>query len=189
VIDDECDWDGEPVDLDGCDVTGDPQLDVFGYQSPRTRAPRQGFKASPQRDWLAQSRRDRAEREARRDRQQQREEARRRQSPSSHQIVAWPREMDYQPGMGPLRAGRVTPPVAPPTPVPDLAPRAAQAVERDAVGRPAGWYRVDVTLDGRTTWTPVDQPGDGPQMTVQQSPAQQWRPVELTEPRPGTQVW
>ena len=64
MFDDEWDWDGDPVDLDACDVTGDPQLDVFGYQSPRTPGPRTGFKASSQRDWLAQSRRDRAEREA-----------------------------------------------------------------------------------------------------------------------------
>jgi hypothetical protein len=188
MVDDEWDWDGEPIDLDACDVTGDPQLDVFGYQSPR-----RDFTQKPveQYDWLAQSRRDRAEREARRNRQQQqREEARRRrESPPSHQIVAWPREMDYRPGMGQLRPGRLTPPVAPPPPVPELAPHVAQAVEHGAVGRQAGWYRVDVTPNGRTTWTPVDQPGDGPQMTVQQSPAPQRHPVELTEPGPGTQVW
>jgi hypothetical protein len=46
-----------------------------------------------------------------------------------------------------------------------------------------------MTSNGLPTWTPVDQPGDGPQMTVQQSPPPQWHPVELTEPGPGTQVW
>jgi len=61
-------WDdlrGEIVDLD---VTGDSQLDVYGYQSPRTPGPRSGFKAGPERDWLAQSKRDRQQREARRER-------------------------------------------------------------------------------------------------------------------------
>jgi hypothetical protein len=146
MVDDEWDWDGDPVDLDACDVTGDGQLDQQGYQSPQ-RVPRTWARPqSEDRDWLPNARRDRARREAKW------EEARwRRESAPSHEIVAWPREMDYGPGMGPLRPGRLR-------------------------------YRVDVTPGGRTTWTPVDQPGDGPQMTVQQSPAPQWHPVELTEP-------
>ena len=63
-------WDdlrGEIVDLD---VTGDSQLDVYGYQSPRTPGPQPGFKAMPQRDWLAQSKRDQGKRDqGKRDRQ------------------------------------------------------------------------------------------------------------------------
>jgi hypothetical protein len=39
------DWDRDQiVDLD---VTGDPQLDQFGYQSPRAPGPRPGFKSLP----------------------------------------------------------------------------------------------------------------------------------------------
>lgn len=125
MFDDEWDWDGDPVDLDACDVTGDPQLDVFGYQSPRTPGPRTGFKASSQRDWLAQSRRDRAEREARRKRQQQqREEARRqRESPPGQSAAPMVRGGRY-PQVIPqvMRAPRggdegwsAAPPVTPPS--------------------------------------------------------------------------
>jgi hypothetical protein len=60
-MDDEWDWDrDEIVDLE---ITGDPQLDQFGYQSPRrdfTPPPSQSF------DYLAQYRRDREQREQRR---------------------------------------------------------------------------------------------------------------------------
>jgi hypothetical protein len=66
---------GEPSDLDGswCDVTGNPALDVDGYQSPRRTGNLTGFTSS-QIDWLAQAKADRAKREARReaDRQQDR---------------------------------------------------------------------------------------------------------------------
>jgi hypothetical protein len=159
-MDDEWDWDrSEVVDLD---VTGDPQLDQFGYQSPRrdfTPPPSQSF------DYLAQYRRDQAERE------------RKRRAAVTNNLADTRRRNAERRGQQPQ-------PVTP-----ALAPHVAQAVERGAVGRQAGWYRVDMTPDGRTTWTPVDQPGDGPQMTVQQSPAPQWHPVELTEPGSGTQVW
>jgi hypothetical protein len=68
-MDDEWeDINGEPVDLDGgwCDVTGNPALDVDGYQSPRRTGNLTGFKSS-QIDWLAQAKADRAKREARRE--------------------------------------------------------------------------------------------------------------------------
>ncbi|MGA8254708.1 MAG: hypothetical protein WB989_29885 [Mycobacterium sp.] len=45
-----------------CDVTGDPVLDQFGYQSPR----RDFSQPVEKRDWLAQAKRDRAHRQARR---------------------------------------------------------------------------------------------------------------------------
>jgi hypothetical protein len=37
------DWDWEPDQIVDLDVTGDPQLDQFGYQSPRTPGPRPEF--------------------------------------------------------------------------------------------------------------------------------------------------
>ncbi|MGA7055361.1 MAG: hypothetical protein WBZ37_29690 [Mycobacterium sp.] len=80
------DWDQDADQIVDLDVTGDPQLDQFGYQSPRRPGPRPGFTSLPERDWLAQAKRDRQQRERRRDRQQRhREEARRRQEvPPSH---------------------------------------------------------------------------------------------------------
>jgi hypothetical protein len=48
---------------------------------------------------------------------------------------------------------------------------------------------------GLSPGTRVDAPGEGPRMTVEQTPAPQWQPVqrwahaELTEPSPGTQVF
>jgi hypothetical protein len=69
-MDDEWDdIDGEPVDLDGgwCDVTGNPALDVDGYQSPRDRRNLTGFTAHPpNQDWLVKNRADRAARAAKR---------------------------------------------------------------------------------------------------------------------------
>jgi len=103
-MDDDWDWDhDEIVDLD---VTGDPQ---FGYQSPR-----RSFRTPPpERDWLAQAKRDRQQREARRDRQGQEEKARcQRESPPSRQIVAWP-GMNYRPGIGPTGPVAQTAPVEP----------------------------------------------------------------------------
>ncbi len=74
------DWDWETDQIVDLDVTGDPQLDQFGYQSPRRPGPRSGFQSLPQRDWLAQAKRDRQQRERRRARQQRhRQEARRQQ--------------------------------------------------------------------------------------------------------------
>jgi hypothetical protein len=67
------DWDRDPDHIVNLDVTGDPQLDQFGYQSPRNMP----------RTWA---------------------------HPPSHQIVPWPPEMGYQPGMGPLRPGPLTSP-------------------------------------------------------------------------------
>ena len=65
-MDDEWDdlHDGEIVDLDGCEATGDPQLDQFGYQSPKRRGGT-GFRSTDG-DRLAKRRADRAQREQRR---------------------------------------------------------------------------------------------------------------------------
>jgi hypothetical protein len=168
------DWDGwdhsEVVDLD---VTGDPQLDQFGYQSPRRNfspPPSQSF------DWLAQAK---ADYEARQ---------RRRAAVQANQDETRRRVAERQ--RGATVAGRPQSEAR----EQQLAPRVAQAVERGAQGRAPGWWKVDVTPDGRATWTRVDQPGDnGPRVTVQQTPAPQprpqWHPVELTEPSLGTQVW
>lgn len=41
------DWDWEPDQIVDLDVTGDPQLDQFGYQSPRTPGPRPEFRVCP----------------------------------------------------------------------------------------------------------------------------------------------
>ena len=57
------DWDGYDG---GPDVTGNPALDVDGYQSPRRTGNLTGFKSS-QIDGLAQAKADRAKREARRE--------------------------------------------------------------------------------------------------------------------------
>jgi hypothetical protein len=203
------DWDWDPDHIVDPDVTGDPQLDQFGYQSPRHVPRTWAHPPASQRDWLAQSRRDYAERQRKRDRRQrQREEARRRrESPPSHNgIVPFPPGMNYQPGIGPTSSQPVNEgwsrPDVPPQPAVAQQPVSqdvAQAVERGSVGRHAGWYRVDVTPDGRTVWTRVDRPGpDGPQMTVEQVPTgisgsanspTQWQPVELHRPSDGTQVW
>jgi hypothetical protein len=61
--DDDC---CEAHDLDASDVTGDPQLDIFGYQSPTRRGQNlTGFTSSAG-DYLARSREGRAERGQRR---------------------------------------------------------------------------------------------------------------------------
>lgn len=62
------DNDGDWGDGDwGSDVTGDPQLDVFGYKSPRDRRNLTGFEAHPpNQDWLVKNRADRATRAAKR---------------------------------------------------------------------------------------------------------------------------
>ena len=86
-MDEDWDWDrDEVVDLD---VTGDPQLDVYGYQSPR----RTFHPARPANvDWLAQSKRDRAEREQRRravQRQRSQEAPAQRRDSASHEGRGW----------------------------------------------------------------------------------------------------
>jgi hypothetical protein len=69
-MDDELDWDCEPVDLDGDYATGDPQIDQLGYNSPLRRGENlTGFtdNGGELRARLrAQSERDRAAREQRR---------------------------------------------------------------------------------------------------------------------------
>ncbi len=179
-MDEDWDWDWDP------DVTGDPQLDQFGYQSPRRRGQNlTGFTASPDRDWLAQAKADRAQREQRRGAaaETRRRVAQRRGKPVAAQPVPQP-----------------APPTVAPQPVaPDLAPHVAQAVAQGMPGRDLGWWRVDVDSTGRAVWQRVAAPGDGPRITVEQTPAPaaapqparwQWRrPAELTEPDPGTQVW
>ena len=69
-MDDEFEWDrDEIVDLDGywADVTGDPALDRTGYQSPRRTGNLTGFTPHKvNQDWLAQSKKDREQRAAKR---------------------------------------------------------------------------------------------------------------------------
>ena len=72
TMDDEWDYDrDEIVDLGGgwADVTGNPAEDVTGYQTPTRRIrPLTGYvPSSPGRDWLAQSKLDRQQREAKRE--------------------------------------------------------------------------------------------------------------------------
>jgi hypothetical protein len=64
------DWDWGRDEIVDLDVTGDPQLNQFGYQSPRLtfRTP------PPERAWLAQAERERQQRERRRD-QRRRDES------------------------------------------------------------------------------------------------------------------
>jgi hypothetical protein len=159
---------------------GAGHVDQFGYRSPRRDF---GPPPSEPFDYLAQFRADQEKRERRRaavqdnlDQTRRRNAERRGQQPARN-----------------LREG-------PPQPVtPALAPHVAQAVANGMPGRDLGWWRVDVTPDGTATWTRVDAPGDGPRMTVEQTPAQpvqpqwhpvqRWAPAELTEPSPGTRVW
>jgi hypothetical protein len=187
-MDDEFEWDhdDEIVDLDGCEATGDPQLDVLGYQSPSRRGQNlTGFTSSAG-DWLARADAQRAERRQRRAavaqniaEAKQRREAR--QASRGRGVVSLPPQPDR------------------------LAPHVEQAVERGAVGRPAGWWRVDIAPDGSAQWAKVDQPGAGPQITahvpapatpqwhlVPPPPRRRWwqrRRPEEPQPSPGTRIW
>ena len=168
------------MDLDGCEATGDPQLDVYGYQSPRRRGQNlTGFTSTRRRLVLARADEMRAQRQAKRE---QRRAAVETNKAATRERVEQRRQPDPGPGS------------------PQPAPHIAQAVERGAVGRPAGWYRVDIAPDGSAQWANVDAPGDGPWITARTpapappapappAPAPQWQPVEMTEPSPGTRVW
>jgi len=165
-MDDFDDWDHEPVDIDGYgEATGDPQLDVFGYQSPRQRGG-SGFRSTDG-ERLARSRQDRAEREQRRRAAVEQNRAETKQRVAARQQPEW------------------------------LAPHVEQAVERGAVGRAAGWYRVDIAPDGSARWAKVDAPGNGPWITARtpapapqyRAPTPQWHPIEQTRPSPGTRIW
>ncbi|HWX98630.1 MAG TPA: hypothetical protein VNY55_01760 [Mycobacterium sp.] len=195
---DDWDWDrDEIVDLDACEMTGDPQLDVYGYQSPKRRGGT-GFTASPHRDWLAQAKADRAQREQRRREAVEANLAETRRRLAERNIVG-DRPQSKAPGIVPFEPGSSYQPGVGPVRQPDLAPHVADAIAQGMPGRDLGWWRVDVDAYGRAVWQRVDAPGDGPRMTVEQTPAQpvqpQWRPVqrwapaELTEPSPGTRVW
>jgi len=106
------DEDGDRDDIVDRDVTSHRQPDQFGSQSPRRPAPRTRFKGQPQRDRLAQAKRDRQQPERRREvPQRQRPAAHRDLPPSQYGIVAWPPGMNYWPGIGP------TGPMARPAPV------------------------------------------------------------------------
>jgi hypothetical protein len=168
------DWDdlhGEIVDLDGYgEATGDPQLDVYGYQSPKRRGGTGFTSSQPDRDWLAQAKADRAQR------QQRRREAVQQNLEQTRQRVEQRR--------GKTVADR---PQSPQPVQPDLPPHVSAAVAQGMAGRDLGWWKVVVDAYGRAVWTRVDAPGDGPQVTVQQSP--EAHPVELTEPGPGTVVY
>jgi hypothetical protein len=172
-MDDEFELD--PDDIVDLDVTGDPQLDQFGYQSPRRDM---SPPPAPERNWLAQfdadmARIDRKRREAVR------------------QNLAETRHRNAERRGQPVRPA----PVAPTPPVrPDLPPHVAQEVAQGMPGRDLGWWRVDVDAYGRAWWTKVDVPGPGPRITVEQTQPvaalqPQWHPVEMTEPSRGTRVW
>jgi hypothetical protein len=193
-MDDDSDWDREEiVDLDGgCEATGDPQLDVYGYQSPKQRGGT-GFTASPHRDWLAQAKADRAQREQRRREAVEANLAETRRRLAERNIVA-DRPQSKAPGIVPFEPGSSYQPGVGPVRQPDLAPHVADAIAQGMPGRDLGWWRVDVDAYGRAVWQRVDAPGNGPRMTVEQTPAQpapapQWLPVEMTEPSPGTRVY
>jgi hypothetical protein len=163
-VDDEWDdlHDGEVVDLDGYgEATGDPQLDQFGYQSPKQRGGT-GF-TSTDGERLARVRAQRAEREQRRRAAVEQNKAETRQRVAQRSWAAQP------------------------------PPHIAAAVEQGAPGRPAGWWKVDISPDGSAQWSKVDQPGDGPWITATTpappAPAPHWSPIEMTEPSPGTRVW
>jgi hypothetical protein len=174
---DEWDWDREEiVDLDGYEASGDPQVDILGYNSPKQRT---GTGFTDNGGELRAHWRTRLDAEA------AKRKAERRQAVEAN--VAERRRKVAE------RRGE-------PQPVaPDLAPHVAQAVAAGMANRDLGWWRVDVDAYGRAVWTRVDAPGDGTTMTVEQTPAQpvqpQWHPVqrwvpaELTEPSPGTRVW
>jgi hypothetical protein len=178
-MDDEWDWDhdGEVVDLDGCEATGDPQLDIYGYQSPTRRGQNLTGFTSSNLDWLARSREGRAHRQAKREAQRQAAAARRAPVEANKAETRQPVATRQQPDR--------------------LAPHVEQAVEAGAPGREAGWWRVDIAADGSAQWAKVDAPGDGPRITATtppaparwQPPAPQWQPVEMTEPSPDTRAW
>jgi hypothetical protein len=99
-MDDEFDWDrDEIVDPDGgwCEATGNPALDVDGYQSPRDTRNLTGYEPHPvKQDWLAQSKRDRERRAAKRaaaarDAERRREARRNESSGERHEQKSTPR--------------------------------------------------------------------------------------------------
>jgi hypothetical protein len=99
---------GEPVDLDGCDVTGDPQLDQFGYNSPRRRGQNLSGFRSTDGDRLARVRAQRDEREERRRAAVEQNKAETRQRAAQRRgeppgIVPFEPGSGYQPGVGPVR--------------------------------------------------------------------------------------
>jgi hypothetical protein len=148
---------GEAVDLD---LTGDPVLDQFGYQSPRRKSPQPESKG-----WLAQAR-----------------DGARRQAVANN--LAETRRRNAERRGEPQPAVDQSTSQMPP-------PHIAQAVERGAPGRAAGWWKVVVAADGSAQWSKVDQPGDGPKIeaTTQAPPAPQWHPVEMTAPDLRTRLW
>jgi hypothetical protein len=187
---DEDDWD-DIVDLDyGGEATGDRQLDELGYRLPRGATDpmvlhqKQLARDREQRRNITKAIRD-AEIERNRRETRQRNRARR-----GEPVPAEPQPQPVHRHPVVLSGD-------------ELPAREALEVIHGAGGRPAGWYRVDVSANG-AQWTKVDQPGDGPRVTastptpepVQPQPAARRRwwhrrpaPVELTEPSPSVQVW
>lgn len=95
-------WEWDPDEIIDADFTGDPQLDQFGYQSPRRRGENlTGFTPGPNRDWLAQVKRDRQARQRPRELQQRRQGRAklRRESPLSGQTPSDPGSQ-RRPGSG-----------------------------------------------------------------------------------------
>ncbi|MGO9692952.1 MAG: hypothetical protein ACLPYO_03860 [Mycobacterium sp.] len=170
MIDDEMDLDRDDiVDLDGCDVTGDPALDQFGYNSPSRRGQNlTGFTSSGG-DYLAASREGRARRQAKRAAWRQRLAQRQQPDrPASHV------EQAVEQGAPGRAAGwwRV-----------DIAPDGSSQ-----------WSKVDTPGDGRpwiTAHTPAPQP-PAPQWQQPAPARRRWwqrgRPAE-PQPSPGTRIW
>jgi hypothetical protein len=160
---DDFDYDDcEPVDLD---VTGDPTVDVQGYESPRHPY------ATPhvERDWLRQADADREQR------RQRRRDALAQNKAETRQRV------EQRPDLAPHVAAAV----AEGMPGRDLG---WWRVDVAPDGR-AYWTRVDAPGDTGPRMTVEQTPAPAPAAPQRQSPAPQWHSMEMTEPSAGTQVW
>jgi hypothetical protein len=122
-MDDEWEWehDGEIVDLDGCEATGEPQLDIFGYQSPKRRGQNLSGFTSSGGDWFKRSDEMRAQRQARREaqrqRQREREAARRpepEQRPAHASVSPWASTTPARPQSVPVQPTVADPPQSQP---------------------------------------------------------------------------
>jgi hypothetical protein len=152
------DWD-DYCDLDGYggEATGDRSIDELGYQSPRHLSQTQRHQQQLKRDREQQRVITQAIRDATLARNRQETKARnaaRRGKPA-------PEPEPPAPQAEPKLSGRpdsFVPPVAFLT-GDELPAEAALATMRQAPGREAGWWRVDMTANG-ATWTKVDQADD-----------------------------
>ncbi|MGO9508057.1 MAG: hypothetical protein ACLPXZ_12185 [Mycobacterium sp.] len=179
---DEWDWDRDDVvDLDGCEATGDPQLDVFGYNSPRRRGENlTGFTSTD-------GSRERARDEAAAAKRRAEREQRRREAVAGNVAAARQRVVNKGEGR------ETTPAPVRPVPVtPDLPPHVSAAIAQGMPNRDLGMWRVDVDGYGRAVWQRVEAAAPGhPQITVEQTAAPQWQPVagHLVQPQPARRRW